>query len=102
MLFLYMEKALERAEYKKLDDGSWFAEIPGFSGVWANAPTVEACRKELLEVLEGWLLIMKSLGSDLHSSGFSGGSYLVSSATRRENCQSFLTLTPDQVRGRPC
>ena len=33
MLFLYMEKALERAEYKKLDDGSWFAEIPGFSGV---------------------------------------------------------------------
>jgi len=65
MLFLYMEKALERAEYKKLDDGSWFAEIPGFSGVWANAPTVEACRKELLEVLEGWLLIMKSLGSDL-------------------------------------
>jgi len=57
MLFLYMEKALERAEYKKLDDGSWFAEIPGFTGVWANAPTVEACRRELLEVLEGWLLL---------------------------------------------
>jgi predicted RNase H-like HicB family nuclease len=57
MLFRYMEKALERAEYKKLDDGSWFAEIPGFTGVWANAPTVEACRRELLEVLEEWLLL---------------------------------------------
>ena len=57
MLSQYMEKALERAEYKRLDDGTWFAEIPGFAGVWANAPTVEACRSELLEVLEEWLLL---------------------------------------------
>lgn len=57
MLTQYMEKALEKAEYKKLDDGTWFAEIPGFTGVWANAPTVEACRSELLEVLEEWLLL---------------------------------------------
>lgn len=57
MLSQYMSKALEKAEYKKLDDGTWFAEIPGFTGVWANAPTVEACRSELLEVLEEWLLL---------------------------------------------
>jgi predicted RNase H-like HicB family nuclease len=57
MLTQYMAKALERAEYKQLDDGTWFAEIPGFTGVWANAPTVEACRRELLEVLEEWLLL---------------------------------------------
>ena len=57
MLSRYMSKALEKAEYKKLDDGTWFAEIPGFTGVWANAPTVEACRSELLEVLEEWLLL---------------------------------------------
>lgn len=57
MLSQYMEKALERAEYKRLDDGTWFAEIPGFSGVWANAPTVEVCRRELLEVIEEWLLL---------------------------------------------
>ena len=57
MLFEYTQKALERAEYKKLDDGTWFAEIPGFEGVWANATSVEECRRELLEVLEEWLIL---------------------------------------------
>jgi|AntAceMinimDraft_16_1070373.scaffolds.fasta_scaffold11613_1 predicted RNase H-like HicB family nuclease len=57
MLNQYIEKALERAEYKRLDDQTWFAEIPGFTGVWANAPTVEICRKELVEVLEEWVLL---------------------------------------------
>ena len=57
MLVAYCEKALENAEYKKLEDGSWYAEISGFEGVWANGPTVEACRKELIEVLEEWLLL---------------------------------------------
>ncbi len=40
-----------------MNDGTWFAEIPGFDGVWANAKTVEECRKELMEVLEEWLLL---------------------------------------------
>ena len=53
----YIQKALENAEYKKLDDGTWFAEINGFQGVWANGKTVEVCRKELAEVLEEWLLL---------------------------------------------
>jgi len=57
MLNQYIEKALERAEYKRLGDRSWFAEISGFTGVWANAPTVEICRKELVEVLEEWVLL---------------------------------------------
>jgi predicted RNase H-like HicB family nuclease len=57
MLFEYTQKALKRARYKTLDDGTWFAEIPGFEGVWANAGTVEECRHELLEVLEEWLVL---------------------------------------------
>ena len=57
MLSQYMGRALERATYKQLDDRTWFAEILGFTGVWANAPTVEACRSELLGVLEEWLLL---------------------------------------------
>ncbi|MCK4393269.1 type II toxin-antitoxin system HicB family antitoxin [Candidatus Bipolaricaulota bacterium] len=57
MLNQYIEKALEKAEYKRLDDQTWFAEIPGFQGVWANGPTVERCRKELSEVLEEWVLL---------------------------------------------
>ena len=53
----YTQKALDEAEYKRLDDGTWFGEIPGFEGVWANGPTVESCRKELVEVLEEWLIL---------------------------------------------
>lgn len=57
MLSEYIKKALEKAQYKNLEDGTWFAEIPGFKGVWANANTVEQCRHELLEVLEEWLIL---------------------------------------------
>jgi len=57
MLLEYTQKALGQAEYKKLDDGTWFAEIPGFEGVWANGNTIEKCRSELLEVLDEWLIL---------------------------------------------
>ncbi|MCC7201170.1 MAG: type II toxin-antitoxin system HicB family antitoxin [Nitrospirae bacterium] len=57
MLIEYIYAVMEKAEYKKLDDESWFAEIPGFDGVWANSKTVEECRKELIEVLEEWIII---------------------------------------------
>ena len=57
MLFEYIQKALRKAEYKLLDNGTWFAEIPGFEGVWANGQTVEECRMELQEVLEEWLVL---------------------------------------------
>ena len=57
MLSEYVQKALEKARYKVLEDGTWFAKIPDFEGVWANAATVEECRHELVEVLEGWLVL---------------------------------------------
>ena len=57
MLVRYIRSAIRHAEYKKLDNGTWFAEIPGFQGVWANAPTVEECRSDLEEVLGEWLLL---------------------------------------------
>jgi len=57
MIAEYCGKALEKAEYRRLEDGTWFAEIPGFAGVWASAATVEHCRAELLSVLEEWLLL---------------------------------------------
>ena len=57
MLTEYIQAALARSEYKMLDDRTWFAEIPRFDGVWANAATVEACRTELREVLEEWLIL---------------------------------------------
>ena len=56
MLTEYIQKVLEKAHYKVLEDGTWFAEVPGFQGVWANAATVEESRHELMEVLEEWLI----------------------------------------------
>ena len=53
----YLETAVKKAEYKRLEDGTWFAEIPAFRGVWANAENIEDCRRELIEVLEEWILL---------------------------------------------
>ncbi len=57
MIIEYCQKIIEKAEYKKLEDGTWFAEIPGFRGVWANGKTIEECRKELITVLEEWIIL---------------------------------------------
>lgn len=57
MLTEYIRAAMHRARYEILDDGTYYGEIPGFQGVYANADTLEACREELQSVLEGWLLL---------------------------------------------
>ena len=57
----YIRAALHRARYEiLLDDGICYGEIPGFDGVYANADTLEACRGELEEVLEEWILFRVS------------------------------------------
>ena len=57
MLVNYIQAALNRAKYEILeDDGSFYGEIPGFQGVYANTATLESCRVELAEVLEEWIL----------------------------------------------
>lgn len=57
MLTEFIEKTLKKARYKLLADGTFYADISGVRGVWANAKTLEVCRKELREVLENWLLL---------------------------------------------
>ncbi len=58
MLTEYLKAAMARAHYEMIsDDDSFVATIPGFRGVWANAPTLEASREELREVLEEWILL---------------------------------------------
>ncbi len=61
MLTDYIRAALHRARYEILpDDGSFYGEIPGFEGVYSDAATLEACREELAEVLEEWILFRVS------------------------------------------
>ena len=57
MLTSYIRAAMGRAKYEILaDDGTFYGEVPGFEGVYANADTLEDCRGELEEVLEEWML----------------------------------------------
>ena len=61
MLTHYIQAAMHRVKYEILpDDGTFYGEIPGFDGVYANAVTLEACREELEEVLEEWILFRVS------------------------------------------
>jgi len=48
MLTEYLNAAMHAAHYELIeDDSAFYAEIPGFQGVYANAATLEACRDEL-------------------------------------------------------
>ena len=55
----YIEEALERARYELIDDPDtpYYGEIPDLPGVWATGDTLEVCRRELKDVVEGWLLV---------------------------------------------
>jgi predicted RNase H-like HicB family nuclease len=70
MLTEYLAAAMRQARYEILpDDGSFYGELPGFDGVYANAATLEACRDELREVLEEWLLLRVSRGLPIPATG---------------------------------
>ncbi len=56
MLTQYIAGAMAKAKYEILqEDNSYYGEIPGFEGVYANAKNLESCKDELEEVLEEWL-----------------------------------------------
>jgi predicted RNase H-like HicB family nuclease len=66
MLTAYINAALRRAHYEILPDGEgYFGRIDGLSGVWANASTLEACREELREALEEWIVLGLRMGHHL-------------------------------------
>ena len=62
MLTDYIHAAMTQAHYEILDEGDFYGEIPGLQGVLAAASTLEACREELQEVLEGWIILGLRLG----------------------------------------
>ncbi len=65
MLTNYIQAAMYKARYKLLGDGTFFGEIAGLHGLYANAPTLEACREELQESLEEWIVLGLQLGHQL-------------------------------------
>jgi len=58
MITKYIQAALDQAQYEMLpEDGGFYGEIPACRGVFAQAPTLEDCRRELTEVLEDWIFL---------------------------------------------
>jgi len=53
----YKKSAMRQASLKQLEHGNWFAELPGFPGVWADGASPEADLATLEEVLAEWLAL---------------------------------------------
>ncbi len=62
MLTAYIQAAMRQARYEILQDDTFYGEIPGFQGVYANDERLENCREQLREVLEGWIVLGLHLG----------------------------------------
>ena len=62
MLTQYIQAAMGFAHYELLDDGTFYGEIPPCPGVYATGRTLEECRIELQEILEGWIVLGLKLG----------------------------------------
>jgi predicted RNase H-like HicB family nuclease len=69
MIRKYLDAALARARYTRLEDGSYAAEVRGLRGVIATGRTIEKCRAALVEVVEGWVLVRVARGQRVPALG---------------------------------
>ena len=70
MLTDYIDAAMRKAHYEILPDGEGFyGSIEGLQGVWANAATLEGCRRELQQVLEEWIVLGLRMGHPIPAIG---------------------------------
>jgi len=65
MLMEYVERAMSKAMYEKLEDGTYCGKIPECQGTIAFGETLYQCQSELRSVLEGWLLVKIRHGDHL-------------------------------------
>ena len=63
MISEYLDVAMDKAHYEMIDDPEpFYGEIRECQGVWATGKTLEECRRNLLETLEGWLVLSLQKG----------------------------------------
>lgn len=66
MISEYIKAALKNAHYEIIEDEEpYYGEIPELKGVWATGKTLEECRDNLSENLEGWILVRNSQGMNI-------------------------------------
>ena len=61
----YINKALGKSVYDKLDDGTFSGKIPGCKGVIAFSKSLKECESELRSTLEDWILVGLKRGHKL-------------------------------------
>ncbi len=61
----YMDQAMARAVYDKLEDGTFSGRIPQCKGVVAFGKTLRKCEDDLRSTLEDWILVGLKLGHPL-------------------------------------
>jgi predicted RNase H-like HicB family nuclease len=65
MLTEYIERAMRKAKYKKLADGTYCGTIRPCPGAIAFGKTLRECKREMRSVLEDWLLVKLRHGDPL-------------------------------------
>ncbi len=65
MIVKYIDRAMSKAVYDKLDDGSFTGKISQCPGVIAFGETLYQCEQELKASLEGWLIVKLRHGDKL-------------------------------------
>lgn len=63
MLTEYIEAAMSKAKYVLIDDEEpYYGEVPELEGVWATGKTLEESRGNLVEVIDGWIVVRLKRG----------------------------------------
>ena len=63
MITEYINAALQRAKFEIIgDEEPYYGEVPELDGVWATGKTLEECRHNLAEVIDGWLVVRLKKG----------------------------------------
>lgn len=63
VLTAYIQRALDGAHYEIIkDEEPYYGAVPELAGVWATGSTLEACRRNLADAIEDWLLFSLAKG----------------------------------------
>ena len=63
----YIQVCLRHAKYEILEDGTYMSTVEGLQGVIAIGDSIEECRQDLIEVIEGWIALRLRMGDTIPS-----------------------------------
>ncbi|MFQ6094017.1 MAG: type II toxin-antitoxin system HicB family antitoxin [bacterium] len=69
----YIQAALAKARYEIIEDEEpYYGEVADLQGVWATGKTLEECRKNLADVIDGWIVVRLKRGLPIPTIGAHG------------------------------